>query len=118
VNMGRLLGLSRLNPFVPDKLGKWEFHIYWPELSQDATLLARVSHRHQLKRRGHERHGKFPATAYLSFERNRVENISLTSMELNGFPLYSSANSAAAAGLRNLIMTIERFGAKSLMRKV
>jgi hypothetical protein len=38
-------------------------------------------------------------------------------MELNGFPLYSSANSAAAAGFKNLIMAIERLGAKSLRSK-
>lgn len=35
-------------------------------------------------------------------------------MELNGFPLYSSANSAASAGLKNFKTTNERFGAKSL----
>ena len=38
-------------------------------------------------------------------------------MELKGFPLYSSANSAAAAGLRNFITTMERLGAKSLSKE-
>jgi hypothetical protein len=35
-------------------------------------------------------------------------------MELNGFPLYASANSVASEGLKNFKTTNERFGAKSL----
>lgn len=38
----------------------------------------------------------------------------LTSMELNTFPLYASANSAAREGVLNLSKTIDRFGAESL----
>ena len=37
-----------------------------------------------------------------------------TSMELNGLPLYASANSAASEALKNFKTTNERFGAKSL----
>jgi hypothetical protein len=37
-----------------------------------------------------------------------------TSIELNGLPLYASANSAASVGLKNFKTTNERFGAKSL----
>lgn len=37
-----------------------------------------------------------------------------TSMLLNCLPLYASENSAACAGSRNFITTIERFGAESL----
>ena len=39
-----------------------------------------------------------------------------TSIELNGLPLYASANSAASVGLKNFKTTNERFGAKSLGR--
>lgn len=35
------------------------------------------------------------------------------SIELKGLPLYASANSAASAELKNLIMTMERFGKES-----
>ena len=35
-------------------------------------------------------------------------------MELNSFPLYSSANSAACDGSRNFITTMDLFGAMSL----
>jgi hypothetical protein len=41
----------------------------------------------------------------------------LTSIELNGLPLYASANSAASVGLKNFKTTNERFGAKSLAEK-
>jgi hypothetical protein len=38
----------------------------------------------------------------------------LTSIEVNGFPLYASANSAASAAFGNLMTTIDRLGAESL----
>lgn len=41
----------------------------------------------------------------------------LTSIELNGLPLYASANSAASVGLKNFKTTNERFGAKSLAER-
>ena len=38
-----------------------------------------------------------------------------TSIELNGLPLYASANSFATVGSLNFMTTIERFGAESLV---
>lgn len=38
----------------------------------------------------------------------------LTSIELNVFPLYTSANSEAREGVLNLSKTRDRFGAESL----
>lgn len=39
----------------------------------------------------------------------------LTSIELNGLPLYASANSAASAAFLKFTTTIERFGRESLI---
>jgi hypothetical protein len=36
-------------------------------------------------------------------------------MELNGFPLYASANSEAWSGSKNFMTTIERLGTESLL---
>ena len=43
---------------------------------------------------------------------------SSTSIELKGFPLYASMNSAASDGFENLMTTIDLFGAVSLPRSI
>jgi hypothetical protein len=51
---------------------------------------------------------------WLAFTTESGRTRKRTSIELKGLPLYASANSVASAGLKNLIMTMERFGKESL----
>ena len=57
------------------------------------------------------------ALRWVSYVNTRVTTANgHTSIELNGLPLYASANSFATVRLLNFMTTIERFGAESLVR--
>ena len=95
----------------------WEVRIEFLGKLQGGISLGRPCHRCLSPRRGHEPHGIFQASIdkiQLAMIRNRAIIKLPTSIELNGLPLYTSANSAASVGLKNFKTTNERFGAKSL----
>lgn len=76
-----------------------------------------MNHRVLFGQRGRGRHGisraKWPVTnSHIVKKVTKTQ----TSIELNGFPLYASANSVASAGLVNLISAIDLLGAKSLRK--
>ena len=71
----------------------------------------------QCRQRGRGQCDKFRAARPLNEPGYVKHGEMLTSMELNVFPLYASANSEAREGVLNFSKTIDRFGAESLASK-
>ena len=105
----------QLSPYAQDRQDRWVTRRCQTLLHQYEQSLATSCRPLQPPPRVHVLHGKFRTAEVLSIILSIIK-CTLTSIELNCFPLYASANSAASDAFLNLMTTIERFGAESLKK--